>query len=133
MRVLILDSNPVVWKHLFDMLGEQYSLSTLAYASTLAEARNCLSSLQPDLLVMDIVLPDGNGLDLMKELRTAGSATKVAVFTNNPEFRRRSLDQGADWYFDKSLDFHQLLFLLNDQEYWRNQGVTIRRHTHVKS
>ena len=133
MRVLILDSSPVVWKHLFDMLGATYNLSTLAYASTLAEGRDCVESFKPDLLVMDIVLPDGNGFDLLKDLRRDGSKTKVAVFTNNPEMRRRSLDLGADWYFDKSLDFPQLLFLLNDRNYWREQAVRDGSDTCVES
>ena len=133
MRVLILDSSPVVWKHLFDMLGATYHLSTLAYASNLAEARNCMASFNPDLLVMDVVLPDGNGFDLLKELRRDCVNTKVAVFTNNPEMRKPSLELGADWYFDKSLDFPQLLFLLNDRSYWRKQAVRQGSDTYVES
>jgi response regulator of citrate/malate metabolism len=133
MRILIVDGSQMVWKRLFDMLGELPHLSTLAYAGNLAEARQCLASFQPHLLVLDMSLRDGNGLDLLKEVRAAGLDTRVAVFTNHPELLRAGLGLGADWHFDKSLDFPQLLSLLKDRTYWRGQETCERRHCHVGS
>ncbi|AFL75931.1 response regulator [Thiocystis violascens] len=133
MRVLIVDDSPAVWRRLFDMLEEFPSVSLLAYANTLAEARRFLAGCRPDLLVLDLSLPDGNGLDLLQGLRAAGMDTKVAVFSNDPDLRRHSLDRGADWHFDKSLEFPLLLSLLSDRGYWREQGVIVGSRAHVES
>lgn len=118
MRILIVDDSPLVWRHLLDMLRDLSFVSLLAYARSLAEARRCLDGFTPDLLVLDISLPDGNGLDLLQSVQAAGLPTRVALFTNVPELRSISLALGADWYFDKSLDFKQLLELMNDRAYW---------------
>lgn len=122
MRVLIVDDSPLVWRYLLDMLRGLSDLALLAYSRNLAEARRCLAGFEPDLMVLDIALPDGNGLDLLRDLRAKATATQVAVFSNHTELRRHSLALGADWYFDKSLDYPQLLSLLKDQEYWRRRS-----------
>ncbi|EXJ14953.1 response regulator [Imhoffiella purpurea] len=118
MRVLIVDDSLIVWRRLFDMLRDLSDVSLLAYSRNLAEARLCLSGFGPDLLVLDIALPDGTGLDLLQEVRGSDLPTKVAVFSNQAELRRASLDLGADWYFDKSMDYPQLLSLIEDRAYW---------------
>ena len=127
MRVLILDSSPMVWKRLLEMLGDYPHVTSLAYARSLDEARRCLAVFQPYLLVLDVSLPDGNGLDLLKEVRAARSRTKVAVFSNQGELAQLSLNQGADWFFDKSLEFPQLLELLKDRTFWQERDGAIQR------
>lgn len=59
--------------------------------------------------------------------------SKVAVFSNLTDLRDHSLNLGADWYFDKSLDFTQLLALMADRDYWLRQGAALRREAHVDS
>ena len=131
MRVLILDNSLEIWKRLFDRLGKLPHVTSLAYSTTLAEARDYIAAYQPHLLVLGMSLPDGNGLDLLKELRAAGSHIRVAVFSGPPELRQASLDLGADWFFDKALEFEQLLSLMNNRTFWLGQGVIVRRQAHV--
>ncbi|EGV32841.1 response regulator receiver and unknown domain protein [Thiorhodococcus drewsii AZ1] len=121
MRVLIVDDSLVVWRRLFDMLKDLSAVSFLAYSRNLSEARRYLAGVGPDLLVLDISLPDGSGLDLLQDVRLRGLGTKVAIFSNLSELRRVSLDLGADWYFDKSMDYPQLLSLIEDRAYWAEQ------------
>jgi response regulator of citrate/malate metabolism len=123
----------MVWKRLFDMLGDFPHVSTLAYAGNLDEARRYLPVFEPHLLVLDICLPDGNGLELLKEVRVTELDTRVAVFSNNLEFMQLSLDLGADWYFDKTMEFPQLLSLLKDRTYWQGREDEARRCGHVGS
>jgi len=133
MRVLIFDDSQMVWKRLFDMLGGFPHVSTLAYAGSICWGRRCLAAFQPHLLVLDISLPDGNGLELLKEVHAAESRIKVAVFSNQRELAQHSLKQGADWFFDKSLEFPQLLELLLDRSFWLEQGAIERSHRSVAS
>lgn len=118
MRVLIVDDSPLVWRRLFEMLRELSFVSLLIYARNLAEARRCLDGCAPDLVILDIALPDGNGLELLRQIQEQSLAARVALFTNSTELRAKGLALGADWFFDKSLDFSELLALLNDRSYW---------------
>lgn len=120
MRILIVDDSPLIWRRLFDMLQELSFVSLLFYARNLAEARHCLDGCVPDLVILDIALPDGNGLDLLRHLQSAELDTRVALFTNSTDLRVKGLAMGADWFFDKSLDFSQLLDLIKDRAYWLN-------------
>ena len=133
MRVLIFDDGQMVWKRLLDMLGNDPHVTSLTYAYSLEEARRCLAAFQPHLLVLDISLPDGNGLELLKEVHAGESRIKVAVFSNQRELAQLSLNQGADWFFDKSLEFPQLLELLLDRSFWLEQGAIERSHRSVAS
>ncbi|MFD2111485.1 response regulator [Thiorhodococcus fuscus] len=123
MRLLIVDDSLVVWRRLFDMLKDLSDVSFLAYSRNLSEARHYLAGFGPDLLVLDISLPDGSGLDLLQDVRLRGLGTKVAIFSNLSELRGVSLDLGADWYFDKSMDYPQLLSLIEDRAYWAKQHI----------
>ncbi len=111
MKLLVVDDSVAVWERLFAMLGERPAAEHITQVTSLAEARALLKRFVPDFVVLDAKLPDGNGVELLAELKAAGDP-KVAVFSNHPEYRERFLKQGADWFFDKSMDFPELLALL---------------------
>lgn len=77
---------------------------------SLAAARASLST-HPDLLLLDLGLPDGDGLDLVRELRDAQSELPVVVLTarDAPEQCVRGLDVGADDYLVKPVHLPELL------------------------
>lgn len=81
-------------------------------AATLREARALLEQDRPDAIVLDVMLPDGSGLDLMAELR-AGSHAGIPVLLltgmTAPEDIVRGLDRGGDDYLTKPYDFAVLL------------------------
>ena len=112
MRLLVVDDSNSVWERLLDMLGRRPEEIDLCHARNLQAARRCLGIFHPNWVVLDADLPDGTGLDLLPELRGQGFATHVAVFTNHPEYRLRSLELGADSFFDKSMDFLELVAML---------------------
>ncbi len=122
MRILIVDDSPLVWRRVFDMLHDMSFISLLFYARTLAEARYCLAGCVPDLVILDTALPDGNGLDLLRHPHIARPETRVALFTNSTDLKGKGLALEADWFFDKSLDYSQLLNLIKDRAYWLKPG-----------
>jgi len=87
-----------------------YSVLT---AENLAEARAILGGTHPppDLIVLDIMLPDGNGLDYLKELRTAGNDIPIIMLTawNRGEHSARGIELGADDYIGKPFVYADLL------------------------
>ena len=78
--------------------------------ATLADAREGVSS-GPDLILLDLGLPDGDGLDLCRSLRAAGDDVPIIILTarDEPEQRVRGLDVGADDYVVKPFHMPELI------------------------
>jgi len=75
-----------------------------------AAAQGTLASERFDLVLLDLGLPQGNGLDVLRELRARGDATPVIVLTarDGPGDRVAGLDAGADDYLVKPFDLDEL-------------------------
>lgn len=107
-RILLVEDNEQI------MRGNKRMLTRRGYevisALTLAQARSLVQVQMPDLLVLDIMLPDGNGLDFMAELRRYSQAP-VLLLTGlaTTEDIVCGLSQGADDYLAKPYDFGVLL------------------------
>jgi len=84
----------------------------VAAAQTLAGARASISERRPDVIVLDIMLPDGSGLDFMRELRQSQNANiPILLLTGlaGQEDIVRGLAEGGDDYLTKPYDFPILL------------------------
>lgn len=107
-RILLVEDNEQI------MQGNERMLKRRGYevitALSLAEARIAIQAQMPDLFVLDIMLPDGSGLDFMAELRKY-SQTPVLLLTGltTPEDIVRGLTAGGDDYLPKPYDFGVLL------------------------
>lgn len=79
-------------------------------AATLAEAEECLAVASYDLILLDIMLPDGDGRDFLARHRRAERETPVIVMTARSSVSDRvdALDTGADDYITKPFDFAEL-------------------------
>ncbi|MBP8614033.1 MAG: response regulator transcription factor [Firmicutes bacterium] len=107
-QILLLEDNEQI------MQGNERMLKRRGYevitALTLAQARIAIQAQMPDLFVLDIMLPDGSGLDFMSELRKY-SQTPILLLTGltTPEDIVRGLTVGGDDYLPKPYDFGVLL------------------------
>ncbi len=79
------------------------------HAGTLAEATDCLAAADYDLILLDVMLPDGDGRDFLAQ-RSGDAATPVIMLTARSQISDRvgALDQGADDYITKPFDFSEL-------------------------
>ncbi|MCP5020680.1 MAG: response regulator transcription factor [bacterium] len=98
MDILIVDDDPKLWEFLRKGLEEQnYSCSE---ASTVGQALECLQQdlPAPDLVLLDVMLPDGEGWQVLGELRSRGRDTPVIFLTARSQVdeRVRGLEMGAD-------------------------------------
>ena len=82
---------------------------------TLASARETLVELNPQLILLDIELPDGNGLDLMDDLCRVTPRPAVVVMTGHgADYAEQAIDSGADDFLNKPFDAPRLrVTLLN--------------------
>ncbi len=85
------------------LLHRQPDLEVVAQAGSLAEARNHAAAVRFDVAILDLLLPDGNGADLIADLRGANPDVAVLVLSANldPKSLERATAAGADEILDK--------------------------------
>jgi DNA-binding response OmpR family regulator len=108
MRVLLVEDDAGIREPLREYL--ERSGVTVTCASDLATASRCMSD-APDAVVLDWMLPDGDGVDWLKALRARGDATPVVLLTARAELTDKvvGLELGADDYVTKPFEPRELL------------------------
>src|SRR5438132_1602428 len=84
-RILIVDDHPLVREGLIGLLGAQSDFEVCGEASGLAEAREALAAVQADVVIVDLTLRDGPGIELIKEIKSHGDAPRVLVLSMHDE------------------------------------------------
>ena len=110
-RVFVADDSIVLRERVLDMLREIPGLDILGCAEDGLHAIACIRELKPDVVVLDIQMPCGNGLDVLKNIKHDGVGRPVViVFTNfpYPQYRKRALECGAEYFFDKTTEFEKV-------------------------
>jgi DNA-binding response OmpR family regulator len=107
MRYLLVEDNMELAEALISRLV--LDGHAVDHAATLAEAEDCLAAAQYDLILLDVMLPDGDGREFLARSRTR-IETPVIVLTARSQVSDRvgALDQGADDYITKPFDFSEL-------------------------
>lgn len=113
MRVLVVEDSPLLGQFLERGLKQEGHAPMLV--RTLSEAGLALEDGVFDAMIVDRNLPDGDGLQLLRELREQDSKVLVIVLTgmNEPSDRLEGLRDGADDYLGKPFTFEELMLRLN--------------------
>ncbi len=108
-KLIIADNHRVVTEGIARLLPPHYICSGLA--RTLAEAQELITQHQPDLLLLDIGMPDGDGIDAIPTLKAAQPRLRILILTMYAEAAviQRALDNGAEGYILKSADREELI------------------------
>lgn len=108
MRVLIVEDDPELSRALRD--GFRDLRMEVATAGTYDEGLEWAVRAAHDVIILDVMLPGGSGLDLCAELRRRGSTTPIVMLTARDavDDRVRGLDAGADDYVPKPFAFREL-------------------------
>jgi two-component system response regulator AtoC len=86
------------------------------WAGTLADARSVVRQLSPDLVLLDMRLPDGNGMDLLAELVGNGAAVIIMTSYGEVSDAVNAIKQGAIDYLKKPVDLEELLLVVEKAE-----------------
>ena len=111
-RILIIDDEPSLVHAL------RLELSDLGHechgAGTVTQAREILDKLDPDLAIIDLKLPDGDGIDLVRRIREEDRRFPIVMLTAFASIPSavEAMREGANDYVEKPIDSHQLSFIL---------------------
>lgn len=124
MKVLIVEDQPRIGRFLKQGLTERSY--TANWVQTCADANNAISETSYDVVVLDLGLPDGDGLALLKAWRQNGFTEPVLILSARDAVQDRiaGLDVGADDYLQKPFSLEELLARVR---------ALVRRHASVKA
>jgi two-component system, NarL family, response regulator DevR len=85
LRVLVVDDHEVVRQGLVALLGRHPAFQVVAEAGSVEEALSNARRFVPDLVVMDVRLPDGSGIEACRDIRSEHPQTRVVMLTSYPD------------------------------------------------
>ena len=110
-RVLIVDDHAVVRRGLREMLRQEPDLEVCAEAEDIADAVQLVETERPGLMIVDIALRHGHGLELIKQVIARFPETRILVFSMHSEwlYAERALRAGASGYVSKHEPIENLM------------------------
>lgn len=102
-RIVLIDDHPVVRRGMNDLLSHEPDLLVCGEAEGETDALVTLEEQRPDVVVLDLTLKDGNGVDLIKQIRGRFHDTRIVVLTMHDEslFGARCFRAGASGFVNK--------------------------------
>ncbi|WP_203258449.1 response regulator [Hyunsoonleella ulvae] len=122
-KIAITDDHQMVLKGIETMLAETKEISIVGLYNSGKQTLDNVQKDNPDILLLDINLPDINGINLCKELKSSNKNLKIIAISNYDDvsFIKRMLSHGADGYLLKNTDKLELLTafkaVLNGEQY----------------
>ena len=111
MRILLVDDHEIVRKGLRSLLDAEPDLDVVGEAGTVADALRRVGYDSPDIVVLDVRLPDGSGVEACRDIRSAFPDVKVLMLTSfaDEEALMSAILAGASGYLLKRIDSAALL------------------------
>jgi DNA-binding NarL/FixJ family response regulator len=116
MNIFISDDSPVVRVRLAHIFDDVEGVKIIGEAQNVKDSIDSIKKLNPDAVILDLNMPDGNGIEVLKSIKTSNSKTKVIILTNYPfpQYKKICMEFGADYFFDKSNDFNKIVDIIKE-------------------
>jgi DNA-binding NarL/FixJ family response regulator len=128
-RILIADDHILIRTGFRKLIERENDMVLKGEASSASELFNLLPKVKADLVILDISLPDKNGLEVLKEIRNINTQIKILVLSMHPEERYalRAIKNGASGYVSKSsatVDLIDAIRKIMDGSIYMSKGLT---------
>lgn len=124
-RTLVVDDHSMVRSGLMKILKDEEDIEVVAEADGYSQLINCLKSVLPDVVLLDISMPGKNGLEIVKELKQSYPNVKTLMLSMHPEerFSVRAIKAGACGYVTKESAADELVKAIR-QVYYGGKYIT---------
>ena len=112
--MLIADDSDMLVERLVAALARVAGAEVVGRAWTGAGTLECVWRLKPDIVILDLCMPGGSGIDVLQDIKKNPLAPLVIVLTNyaQSQYRKKCLQTGASFFFDKSVEFDKVAEVL---------------------
>jgi two-component system response regulator NreC len=110
-RVVVVDDHTLMRQGLVGLLDDEPDIEVIGQAGDISTGRAAIEAMSPDIILMDLGLPDGSGLDLTDELTNTDPELRILVVTmhERDDYLFQALRAGASGYVLKGADVQELL------------------------
>jgi DNA-binding NarL/FixJ family response regulator len=110
MKIIIADDSSLFRDRIRELLENINNVEIVGEAENGLEALQFIKDKKPDLAILDVRMPDMNGIEVLKKVRENGSRIIICMLTNYPykQYRQKCIAEGSDYFFDKNLDIKQI-------------------------
>jgi DNA-binding NarL/FixJ family response regulator len=117
--ILIVDDSFIMLTRLTQMIEEETSACIIAHATNYKDGLKKVELLRPDMILLDISLPDGSGIELLRQVQKLCPHSKTIMLSNhvNDYYRNLCLSIGAMQFLDKSIDYEQIAGFVSSCSY----------------
>jgi DNA-binding NarL/FixJ family response regulator len=112
MRVFLAEDSLLIRQRLAKTLSSLEGIQIVGEARSARDATDSILELKPDVVILDIQLRGGTGVDVLQNIKKEQPSPVVIIVTNFPEYRNKCLHAGADYFFDKSTEFNRILLVV---------------------
>jgi DNA-binding NarL/FixJ family response regulator len=110
LKVFISDDSAIIRERLVTVALDLPDIAVVGQAENAPGSLAAIRQTRPDVVILDIRLPGGNGIEVLREVKKIKPAPSVIMFTNyaHAQYRKKCEEAGADFFFDKSTEFEKL-------------------------
>ncbi len=110
LKVFISDDSAMVREHLVTVLLDLPETVVVGQAQDVTGSLDAIRQTRPDVVILDIRMPGGNGMKVLREVKKMNPAPSVIMLTNYAyvQYRKKYEQAGADFFLDKSTEFDKL-------------------------
>jgi DNA-binding NarL/FixJ family response regulator len=110
LRVVIADDSSVIRCRLAQKISRLRGIIVARESDSVETTLEAIRSERPNVVVLDIQMPGGSGIDVLAEIKKEQCDCTVIMLTNYPlpPLRKKCLELGADYFFDKSTEFEKV-------------------------
>ena len=114
MKLLIVDDSELLRTRVKDLIKDIPGLEIIGEANNGIVALQLIKEKNPDFILLDVRMPELNGIGVLKKMRENGSKAIVCIFTNYPysQYKKKCKEEGANYFFDKNMDFIEVKNLI---------------------
>ena len=116
MTIVFADDSSLLRDRIKSTLKSIDDMLVIHEAENGEEALQLIREKEPDLAILDIRMPELNGIEVLKKIRELKIKVKVCILTNYPysQYKKRCFEAGADYFLSKTEDFEKIEIIISD-------------------
>ncbi|MGD0341465.1 MAG: response regulator transcription factor [Bacteroidales bacterium] len=116
MKIVIADDSSLLRDRIKGLLSSMKNVFVVGEAENGVDALKLIREKKPDLAIIDIRMPEMNGIQVLKEIRELKMKVKVCILTNYayPMYKKRCFEAGADYFLRKTEEFEEIEIIVRD-------------------
>jgi DNA-binding NarL/FixJ family response regulator len=118
MKIIIADDSPLLRDRIRSLLNSIENVTVVGEAENGVRALQLIREKEPDLAILDIRMPELNGIEVLKKIKELKMKVKVCILTNYayPIYKIRCIEAGADYFLRKTEDFEEINIIISELE-----------------